>query len=269
MRKNILRILKSGLILGLIVFAAVWYFGVIQINGATFNIADASVTTYWNYEEEDKDPFPIIPMRSRQIYEDAFVGMKPDFNQMLNDYISGETMIGISAIFPDGKAVKSPGTDFDVCVYPENLSIEKTNIKPFLNRYNITDKNAFDIDYKRPNYARHRLDITHSSELSLEVEVNGIVSESYLDYKLKEIYLYYTLDAIREHLHQDKTYFKHEYLDTLENLIFVKDNFKISREEFKNLDPTKVNNVHWIRSREARDLYTKEPDYGVLIATTN
>ena len=255
--------------IGLIAFGVIWYLGIIEINGATFNIVDANVTTYWDYDDEDREPFPIVPMRSRQCYEDGLVGLKPDFNTMLNSYISGETILGLEAHFNDGYSVLSDGSDFHICIYPENFKIEKTSLKPFHNLYKITDHNSFDIEYNRPNYAKNSYYQSHSLSLDLEVEVNGLCSEKYLNYKLKEIYLYYTLDALREHVGAEEEFLKKGYLDTLNNLMFVKDNYKIAKEEFLNLDPNTIEDINWLYSKDAVELYSKDEELlNVVIATS-
>jgi len=257
------------LILSTIIFCSLWYFGIIQINGATFNIVDASVTTYWDYDEEDREPFPIIPSKSRQIYEDGLVGFKPDFEKMLNDYVAGESVIGLSALFQDGKVINSKGTDYNICVYPENLEISKTNIKPFHNRYTLTDKNVFEFEYKVPYYARYRYFQAHSLDLNIEVETNGILSKSFLDYKLKETYLYYLLDALRQHVQVENQFLTHSFLDTMDNLMFVKDNFEIEKDDFLRLDPEDFASMQWLPSRISMSEYTDDEDcIGVLIATS-
>ena len=207
-----------------------------------------SATTYWDYDEEDRDPFPIVPMRSRQIYEDGYVGFLPDFEGMLNDYVKGETTIGLSSSFNDGKQINTSGTDFDICIYPDNLEITKSRVKPFLHKYELSDSNIFEFEYKIPYYGRHRYFQTHSIDFNLEVEVNGICSEKYVDYKLKEIYLYYMLDALRQHVQAEEQFLQHAYLDTLDNLMFVKDNFEIGKDEFLNLNPAEFTSMQWLPS---------------------
>jgi len=263
------RVLKYISIAIILCFIGAWFTGVIEINGATFNIVDASVTTYWDYEEEDREAFPIVPNRSRQCYEDGFVGIAPDFNTMLNEYISGEKVVGFSGIFNDGQVIRSKGSDFDICLYPQYLNIEKSRIKLFKHLYKISDKNTFDIAYHRHNHAKNTYHQGHSYDLNIEVEVNGLCSDRYMDYKLKEIYLYYTLDAIREHVGADKEFLKQGFLDTLDNLMFVKDNFPITKEEFLKLNPESVEDINWLQSRKSVELYSKDEDLlNVVIATS-
>lgn len=264
-----MKIIKQVIGIIILAFLASWFIGYIEINGATFNVIDASATTYWDYDEEDGDPFPIIPTRSKQVYEDGFVGLSPDFEAMLNEYLAGETIVGITSTFNDGIAVSSEGTDYNICIYPENLSISKTKIKAFHNLYEVKDKNIFEFEYKVPYYGRHRYSQTHSIDFNLEVEVNGIVSKEYLNYKLKELYLYYMLDAIRSHVQADEQFLKRTFLDTLDNLMFVKDNFEITKDEFLNLNPSHFAHMDWLPSRASMDLYTEDEEcIGILLATS-
>lgn len=271
MKNKISKFLRSALIIGVIIFLGLWFFGIIQINGATFNIVDASVTTYWDYdEEEDTDPYPIIPSKARQAYEHALIELQPDFNQMLNEYIQGEWIVGLSATFNDGNTVVSEGTDYNICIYPENLKISKTRIKPFHHKYSLSDSNIFEFEYKVPYYgARSGYHQSHSMNLNIDVEINGIYSKSYLDYKLKEIYLYYSLDALRQHVQAKEQFLATPYLDTIPHFMFVKDNFEIGKEEFLNLDPRDFHSMNWLPSRESMNYYTDDEEmYGVLIATS-
>lgn len=267
--KILLKVLKNIILIGLLAFLAVWALGIIEINGATFNIVDVKATTYWDYDEEDGDPFPIVPVRSKQVYEDALVGFKPDFEEMLNAYVNGETVIGLSTIFSDGKVISSEGTDYNFCLYPENLSITKTKMKSFHHKYVLADSNIFEFEYNVPYYGRHRYFQTHSVDFNLEVDVNGIYSSAYIDYKLKEIYLYYMLDALRQHVHAEKPFLEVPYLDTLDNLMFVRDNFEVDKEEFLGLDPAQFSQLDFLPSRASMDYYTDDEDcVGVLIGTS-
>ena len=264
-----LKVIKRIIGIVTLAFLASWFIGFIQINGATFDIKDANVITYWDYDEVIRDPHPIIPSRSRQIYEAGYVGLRPDFEKMLNDYLRGETIVGISSSFNDGKTVHTSGTDYDICIYPSELSISKTNIKPFHNKYLISDKNNFEFEGKVPYYGRHRYYQSHSVDLNIELEVNGILSKDYLDYKLKEIYLYYMLDAVRQHVQAEAQFLKHTYLDTMKSFMFVKDNYEIEKDEFLKLDPKNFVSMDWLPSRESMNYYTDDEDCrGVLIATS-
>ncbi len=271
---NYLKVIKrlGGIVI--LAFLGSWFIGYIQINGATFDIKDAEVTTYWDYDDDvDGEPYEIVPTRSMQIYEAGYVGLRPDFEGMLNDYIKGETILGVNATFNNGYTIKNQGTDYDFCIYPENLTITKTNLKPFHNSYLIRDKNIFEFENKIPYYGYrhlgHNYYQSHSLDLEIQVDVNGIVSKSYLDYKLKEIYIYYVLDAIRQHVHAEKQFLQSVNFEIERNYMFVKDNFEIDRKEFLNLDPKSIASTFHLQSYKSMRHYTDDDDCeGVWIVTS-
>lgn len=245
-----------------------WYTGVVEINAATFNIHDVHANTYWEYDEEERSPLSVSESRSRQFYEEGLIDVSPDFNKKLNNYISGESIIGLDVHFDDEELVSSEGTDFKVCLYPGELNMKLDSSSFMFRRYTVENEAHLEIDFKRPNWEKDAYFQRRSLKYKADIEVNGVFSERFLDYKLKEIYLYYALDVIRNDMSAHKNFLEREFLDSM-NIMFVTDGKILAKENFLEIPPMAVKQVDWIRNSEAADIYRKdEPYVGVLIATT-